>query len=117
MVIAFDFDGTVCEHAFPQIGDINYRNRQVIENLKQAKAKGDTLILWTCRVGELLDDAVSFCVEHGISPDFVNENTHRNKILYGNDCRKILADIYMDDKAVNPFCSGCGSVILRNEVK
>lgn len=47
-VIAVDFDGTLCERNFPDIGA---PIMSVIEYVKRKKEQGDTLILWTCRVG------------------------------------------------------------------
>lgn len=50
-----------------------------------------------------MEDAVAWCKERGIEFDAVNENLPELIELYGNDCRKINADIYIDDKAVNPM--------------
>ena len=50
---------------------------------------------------EQLEDAVAWCKERGLEFDAVNENLPELIELYGNDCRKINADIYIDDKAVN----------------
>ena len=44
--IAVDFDGTLCENKWPDIGNANL---ELIEQLKYAKGKGAKLILWTCR--------------------------------------------------------------------
>lgn len=76
-VIAVDFDGTLCKQAWPEIGE---ENEILIEHLKEQQAAGARLILWTNREGDLLE--------------LID--------LYKNDCRKINADIYIDDKAVNP---------------
>ena len=39
--------------------------------------------------------------EHGLKFDAVNENLPEMIEWHGNDCRKIFADVYIDDKAVN----------------
>ena len=109
MVIAVDFDGTLCRHAFPEIGDTSLKHINLHKFLKQRKEEcGDTIILWTCRENTLernyLSEAVNFCRQYDIPIDYVNENTKENKLLFknkdGNDGRKILADIYIDDRAI-----------------
>lgn len=98
MYIAFDFDGTVCEHAFPDIGP---ENRRVIEYLQTKKAQGAKLILWTCREDRperaYLTEAAEWCRKQGISIDYINENP---EVDFGYP--KIYADVYIDDRAVNP---------------
>lgn len=97
MIIAVDFDGTLCESAWPEIGEAN---TDVIEELKRRKAGGDKVILWTCRVGSMLEDAVAWCKAMGIELDAVNENLPEKIAQYGNNCRKVSADEYWDDKSV-----------------
>lgn len=98
-VIAVDFDGTLCKQAWPEIGEANGKP---IQHLKAKRAAGARLILWTNREGMLLEEALEWCAERGLVFDTVNENLPELIELYKNDCRKINADIYIDDKAVNP---------------
>ena len=53
--------------------------------------------------------------EHGLVFDMINENLPELVELYGNDCRKVNADIYIDDKAVNPvpYRQAAGLVTLN----
>lgn len=99
MIIAVDFDGTLCMNAWPAIGP---PRKPVIAYLRQRKQNGDKLILWTNRTGERLSEAVSWCSEHGLEFDTVNENLPEMIGRFGSDCRKVYADIYLDDKAMNP---------------
>ncbi|MCI7181866.1 MAG: hypothetical protein SOY12_00565 [Schaedlerella sp.] len=99
-VIAVDFDGTLCGQAWPEIGEAN---DVLIQHLIRRKTEGARLILWTNREGDLLKDAVNWCRRRGLEFDTVNENLPELIDLYGNNCRKINADIYIDDKAVNPI--------------
>lgn len=96
-IIAVDFDGTLCESAWPEIGapKRNWIDRAIAE-----RKRGSKLILWTCREGEKLDKAVEWCKQFGLEFDAVNENLQEQNELYGNDSRKIGADEYWDDKAV-----------------
>ncbi len=62
MIIAVDFDGTIVEHAYPEIGKpIPF----AIETLLQLQKDGHKLILWTVRRGRLLQEAVDYCAERG----------------------------------------------------
>lgn len=97
-IIAVDFDGCLCENAWPDIGEAR---PGVIAALLARQAKGDKIILWTCRVGERLEAAVQWCADRGIVFDAINANLPENIEKYGNDCRKVYADEYWDDKAVS----------------
>lgn len=77
--------------------------RSVDPTSEKRKAEGARLILWTNREGDLLEEAVEWCRERGLEFDTVNANLPELIELYKNDCRKINADIYIDDKAVNPI--------------
>lgn len=99
-VIAVDFDGTLCVSQWPEIGEENYG---LIEWLKECRSKGDKVILFTCREDDLLDAAVKWCAERGLRFDAVNENLPERIDRYGGDCRKISADIYLDDRAIGVF--------------
>ncbi len=96
-VIAVDFDGCLCESAWPGIGKPN--GKAIRELIKRRKA-GDKLILWTCREGKLLYEAVMWCMAQGLTFDAVNDNLPERRKEYGNNCRKVSADEYWDDKAV-----------------
>ena len=100
-IIATDFDGTLCESKWPEIGAPNW---EVIDYLKEQKAKGAKLILFTCREKELLANAVNWCAARGLFFDAFNENLPEDIELYGGrDCRKIAADEYLDDKSCTKF--------------
>jgi hypothetical protein len=93
--IAVDFDGCLCVDRYPEIGEpVQY----VIDLLAERKQYGDKLILWTCRCGEKLDEAVRWCAEHGLTFDAVNDNLPENIEKYGNNSRKVWADEYWDDR-------------------
>lgn len=96
--IAIDFDGCLCKYAWPDIGEPNW---SVIREAKQEIKKGTALILWTCREGDKLQEAIEACKNWGLTFDAVNENLPERKKYYGNDSRKIGADEYWDDRAVH----------------
>ena len=91
-VIALDFDGTICQNAYPDIGEPNWH---VIEKAKQCQEQGAYLILWTCRGGQMLEKAVAACTEWGLTFDAINENLPEWREAYGTDppedrCNRIL---------------------------
>ena len=98
-IIAVDFDGTLCFSDWPALGEPNIR---LIEFLKNWKRNGNKLILWTCRAGEALDLAVSWCANQELSFDAVNDNLPEIVEKYGNNSRKITCDYYIDDRALLP---------------
>ena len=100
MIIAVDFDGTLCADAYPEIGDAN---NKLIWELQSRQSMGDTLILWTCRIGDKLSEAVSWCEDHGLYFDAVNDNLQETILKWGSNPRKITADIYIDDRSASPL--------------
>lgn|GEM_PF-320701 len=97
-VYAVDFDGTLCTNAYPKIGQPKYK---IIDYIKEIQRQGNKTILWTCRSGKQLEEAVVWCEEKGLEFDAVNENLPELIEKYGNDSRKISANQYIDDKSVN----------------
>ena len=94
MIIAVDFDGTLCEYRCPEIGE---EKKKVVEWVKGKKEEGSGIILWTCREGESLQKAIDWCIIRGIVFDAINQNVPslQNKSYA---IRKVYADIYLDDK-------------------
>lgn len=97
--IAVDFDGTIVEHRYPDIGEIIPGAFEVLRDLQ---ANGHRLILWTVRDGIDLKSAVDFCLDQGIIFYAINEsypNEEFNKYI----SRKIDADLFIDDRNVGGF--------------
>ncbi|MDD5861113.1 MAG: hypothetical protein PUD15_00930 [Prevotella sp.] len=99
MVIAVDFDGTIVENRYPEIGE---ERPFATETLKMLQRHHHQLILWTCREGKLLDEAIQWCHERGVdfwavNRDYPEENGTQNN---NNFSRKIKADLFIDDRNV-----------------
>ena len=96
MLIAVDFDGTIVDHKYPEIGrEIPF----AIETLKKLQNDGHKLIMWSVRRGHLLDEAVEWCRERGLefyaaNLDFPEEDIETNK----NYSRKLAVDLFIDDR-------------------
>ena len=86
-IIAVDFDGTLCENKWPEIGAVN---EDLIAYLHSQRRAGAKIILWTNRVGGLIFD----CVNENL-PEVIKE--------FGSDTRKIFAHEYIDDRMHNGF--------------
>jgi hypothetical protein len=97
--IAVDFDGTIVEHAYPDIGKPMLF---AFETLRELQKNGCRLILWTYRTGKELNEAIEFCRQNGIEFYAVNKS-YPEEIIETNEYRKIDADIFIDDKNLGGF--------------
>lgn len=97
--IAVDFDGTLCYSNYPELGE---PNNILIQQMINMRLAGKKVILWTCREGDALVQAVEWCRVHGLEFDAVNENVPERIAEWGTNPRKIGADIYIDDLGVLP---------------
>ena len=91
-----DFDGTIVEHAYPEIGK---EMLFAFETLKALQEKGHSLILWTFRDGQYLEDAVNFCKERGIEFYAINKSYPEEEFDLSLS-RKINCDIFIDDRNI-----------------
>ena len=100
MLIAVDFDGTIVEHRYPEIGkELPF----AISTLKRLQEERHRLVLWTVREGKLLDEAVEFCRQRGLEFYAVNANFPEEEAKPGAACRKLKADLFIDDRKVGPL--------------
>ena len=90
MIVALDYDGTLSLDGKPNV--------PLIARLKREQAMGVTVILWTCRNGRSLMEAVNQLRAWGFAPNYVNQNCPQAIRQFGGDTRKVYADVYIDDK-------------------
>lgn len=95
--IAIDFDGCLCDNAYPAIGAPHWG---VIARAKMEQEAGAGLILWTCREGQRLREAVAACESWGLHFDAINESLPSWIAAFNNAPRKVGASEYWDDRAV-----------------
>lgn len=94
LIIAVDFDGTCVEHDYPEVGmDVE----GAVDVLRELRAKGHRLILFTMRSGSKLDAATRWFKERKIELWGVNRNPEQKD---WTDSVKVFADIYIDDSAL-----------------
>ena len=96
MTIAVDFDQTLADTDATKIYS---PNTELINYLIDRRNNGDKVVLWTCREGSRLEQAVEWCKYQGLEFDAVNDNLLGLK-LFGLNPRKVAADVYIDDAMV-----------------
>lgn len=115
-ILAIDYDGTLVKDVFPEKGSFR---RDILEKAKEFKKHDAEVVLWTCREGKLLEEAVERCKEEGLEFDSVNENSP-SQLKYMEEQKKkgdvlalhkIFADFYADDRSMNL------SIFLNIDVK
>lgn len=102
--LAIDFDGTIVEHDYPNIGKLR---KGAIEYINKLHEDGFYIIIWTVRDGQDQENAENFLKENSIHYDKINENSDSFIEHLGKDPRfgveyeeprKICANIYIDDR-------------------
>jgi hydroxymethylpyrimidine pyrophosphatase-like HAD family hydrolase len=99
MKIAIDFDGTIVEDAYPDIGKPMLF---AFETLRELQKQKHQLILWTYRTGTELEEAVEFCSSYGIEFYAVNQS-YPEEIFDAGISRKIHAHVFIDDRNIGGF--------------
>ncbi|PIE65137.1 MAG: hypothetical protein CSA26_04665 [Desulfobacterales bacterium] len=98
MIICVDFDGTIVDHRFPEIGK---PVPGAIKWLKRIQKRNGRIILYTMRSdnesgGNLLAEAVRYIKAEGVELYGINENPEQKQ---WTTSPKVYADLYIDDAA------------------
>ena len=95
-IVAVDFDGTLSlDSQYPNIGRFNTRLYEALMDLRKCDW---SIVLWTCREGKELKEAVEWCANNGLEFDAINENPPEVPFK----SRKVVANMYIDDNAYMP---------------
>lgn len=113
-VIALDFDGTLVENCWPEIGA---PIPETIAAYHKERGEGTQFVLWTCRTGKKLDEALEWCKSQGLDFEAVNQNVPEKIEEFGEDCRKVSADEYWDDRAVKMPAEAVIPIVETKEAK
>jgi hypothetical protein len=97
ITIGLDFDGTIVEDKFPDIGESFSHAIQVLRRMADA---GMILVLWTCREDEELEAALQFCYNHGINVITAAEYDMMMKGPLAKYRRKIPCDYYIENRTI-----------------
>jgi len=98
IMIAVDFDGTLYDDDPKHFG---VPRMEVINRLIELQKKGTRLVLWTCRGGSKLTEAVEWCKQYGLIFDAINEDLPEVKIKNYDKSSKLMVHLYLDDKAIS----------------
>lgn len=96
-ILAIDFDLTICMSDYPKLGDERYEAGYIIRKLYN---EGYGIVINTCREGREVAIAMNWLDDHKIPYDYINCNFPYLVEYYKADCRKISADLYIDDKCL-----------------
>ena len=123
-IIAVDFDGTLVENKYPEIGKPlrGFTDDTLFNELIALRERGVKVILWTSRLGKELENAVNFCKSMGLEFDAINDDVEEVKEKFESYKewekikqpinRKIFANIYIDDRALtNNFQLNLGTYL------
>jgi hydroxymethylpyrimidine pyrophosphatase-like HAD family hydrolase len=94
LTLAIDFDGTIVEEAFPGLGKMKPEANKYINMLYD---QGCMILINTCRTGGYEADAENFLRRMGIKYHYINCNLPQSIEYFKQDCRKLSADVYIDD--------------------
>ena len=98
LTFAIDFDGCLTEYSFPDIGLQSDEQKELLNVLIKLKEQGHKLILWTSRGEPALQEAIDWCESKGLIFDMHQVNPYFKKL--SGPSPKIVADYYIDDKAL-----------------
>lgn len=94
MIIAIDFDGTVVQHEFPDVGqDVP----GAVDALRGMIKRGHKLVLFTMRSGRFLQDAEDWFIQRDIHLSGVQYSPGQTDWTASNKC---YAQVYVDDAAL-----------------
>lgn len=96
-VLAIDFDDTICMSNFPETGEERKDARKYILKLVD---DGYGVIINTCRNEIALAKAIEWLDEKSIPYHYINCNFPETIKYFSGDCRKISAQMYIDDKCL-----------------
>jgi hypothetical protein len=99
-LIAVDFDDTICfGNNEDDPSKTVYRfDMNAIRILKDFQKRGGSIILWTCRSGKSLTDAMNEMAGIGFYPDYINYDHKMTIAKWGDNGKKVYADLYIDER-------------------
>lgn len=102
-IVGVDFDGTIVEHRYPEIGKPVFG---AIKALKRLNKAGVRIILWTMRSGLELEEAEAYMATAKIPLYGVNCNPDQST---WTESPKVYCNLYIDDAAY-----GCPLIYPEN---
>lgn len=102
-IVAIDYDNTLTIDPENLGTDSVPMRTDLINMLKKFKESDSRIkyILWTCRNGELLSNALKRCDDVGLEFNAVNDNIIEMNEFFTCPSRKITYDLLIDDKNIS----------------
>lgn len=98
IILAVDFDLTICMSDYPKLG---LERKDAGLYLNKLVSEGYGIVINTCREGLPLAEAIKWLHKNNIPYHYINCNFPHLITFFGADCRKISAQMYIDDKGVD----------------
>lgn len=93
--LSIDFDGTIVEHHFPEVGPLKPGVKEAIDLLKEKY----TIVISSCRTSALFNRGIANVHLENMKRCLDDNNIHYDRIDLGNE-GKVVASAYIDDRAV-----------------
>lgn len=95
-IIAVDFDGNITSE--PSYPECSIPRNGAVKFIQKLAEEGYGIVINTCREGDALYLATRYLHQNNIPYHYINCNFPHLIKFYKADCRKISADVYVDDK-------------------
>ena len=96
--VAIDFDGTIVEDKYPNMG---FLKENVVSAINLLKELGCHIIITSCRTNSLIHSSIT---ERKIQKQLMENFLRQNNILFDEvddgTYGKVVANVYIDDRAV-----------------
>lgn len=110
-IVAIDFDNTIANSHFPDIGDMYEGAKEVINKWHQ---RGAYIIIWTCRSGRGMYEAEQYLLDHGVHFHKINEQHPHAMLDFASDIevetgrtgRKVWSHVLIDDTSIDWMVRG-----------
>jgi hydroxymethylpyrimidine pyrophosphatase-like HAD family hydrolase len=91
---AVDFDDTLFDRNLKPLPN-------AIHTMQRIKENGGEIAIWTCRTGMDLRVAAKTLDQYNIPYDTINDTLPSFYEIWGNNGRKIWADVYVDNASIH----------------
>ena len=102
IILAIDFDGTIVELDYPNIGKLR---KNAVKYINKLYNENYLIIINSCRANKEEKEMKTFLKKNNIKFHFINENDPLRIEYFGTDTRKISANVYIDDKNLGKLLS------------
>ena len=111
LIIAIDFDKTICDTEYPNIGPFFSNSIEIINKWYDL---GAYIIIWTCRTGQSLYEAEAHLLKNRVKFHKINDQHPNGLLNFGTEIqlehnlhsRKVWSHILIDDTSIDWMLNG-----------